>query len=251
MDGETNPVDRKISPWGPFTTVAFTLLVFAVFLLLQIVLAVPYLIIFKVAGSSYPDFLAAVAGLESDGFFVGLTELIAGPLAIGLILFLTWLRKGSKIRDYLALTPVPRLMILRWLLYTALIGLLLDGMSHAAGYPVVSDWMLSLYRSAAYPPLLLFALLVVAPILEELLFRGFLFEGMRHSRIGDTGTILLASLLWASVHLQYEWFYIGQIFVLGLLLGAARIRTRSVIAPILMHSLISGIATLQVILKTL
>ena len=85
---------------------------------------------------------------------------------------------------------------------------------------------------------------------EELVFRGFLFEGLRHSRLGNAGAIILASAVWASIHLQYEWFYVGQILVLGLLLGAARLFTRSLVPSILMHALVNGIATLQVALES-
>ena len=249
MNGDGMPAPSRIGPWGPFATIAFTILIAGLFVLAQIALAVPYLI-FKVAGTAEPDFEAAASGLESDGLFLAIAEVLAGSIAVAFTLFLTWIRKGPKLRDYLGLRPTARITTLQWLLYTVLLAVLLDGVSSLAGYAVVPDWMLAVYRSAVYLPLLLLAMLVVAPVLEELLVRGFLFEGLRHSRLGDPGTIFLTALLWACVHLQYEWFYIGQVFVLGLLLGVARVRTRSLVPPMLMHTLFNGIATLQVMLES-
>ena len=249
MKTEATPDASRRGPWGPFATIALTILIAGLFLLAQFAVAVPYRIT-QIAGVSDPDLEAIAAGLESDGFFFGLAEVVSGPITIAFIVFLAWLRKGPRVRDYLALRPASRSTTLRWLLYTVLLAILLDGVSSAAGYAVVPDWMKGIYRSAVFVPLLLVAIVIVAPVLEELLFRGFLFEGMRHSRLGDPGTIVLASLAWACVHLQYEWFYIGQIFALGVLLGVARVRTGSVATPMVMHSLANGMASLQMVLES-
>jgi membrane protease YdiL (CAAX protease family) len=230
-------------------TVAFTVLVGGTLVVVQTVLAIPYLIL-KVAASPKTDIHRAAAALRSDGLFLGLGEVVGGAIALGLIVLIAWLRRGPSVREYLALRPVARLTLLRWLLYMAVLGALLDGVSYLFGYATVPDWMLDIYRSAVFMPLLLFALLVVAPVLEEVLFRGFLFEGLRHSRLRDAGAIVVASLGWAVIHLQYDWFYVGQIFVLGLVLGAARLVSRSLVPPIAMHALYSGIATLQVALQS-
>jgi membrane protease YdiL (CAAX protease family) len=228
---------------------AFGVVVAVVFVVAQIAVAIPYLIVQQVTGSEQ-SLEAAASGLDSDGLFTSIAEVIAGSIAIALILFLVWIRRGPGFRDYLALRLPTRFKTLQWLLYGILLAGLLDGLSYLFGYAIVPPWMQTIYRSAVFLPLLLVALLVVAPVLEELFFRAFLFEGVCHTRLGDLGAILVASLVWASIHLQYEWFYIGQIFALGLLLGVARSRTGSIVPPMLMHSLFNGIATVQVMLET-
>jgi hypothetical protein len=80
---------------------------------------------------------------------------------------------------------------------------------------------------------------VVGPISEELLFRGFAFGGLAPSRIGPIGAILVTSTIWAVVHFQYAWPVIGQIFVYGLVLGVARWRSGSLWPPLAMHVLIN------------
>ena len=90
-------------------------------------------------------------------------------------------------------------------------------------------------------PLLASALRVVAvcllgPAVEELLFRGVLFSFLRQY-LPVAAVILLAAGSWALLHWSYDWAVIGVIFVDGLLLGVARWRTKSLVAPILMHML--------------
>lgn len=236
-------------PWGALATVFFTGVAGALFFLVQLAVIVLY-VAARVARTPDLDLRAVAAGLDSDGLLFGLAELVAAPVTIGFVFLLAWARKGPPVRDYLALRPASRSTTLRWLLYTALLLAALDRASVLAGYPVVPDWMKEIYRTAHFPMLLFFAIVVLAPVFEELLFRGFVFEGLRRSRLGVTGTIVLASAAWACVHLQYEWFYVGQIFGLGVLLGVARAQADSVVLPILMHSVSNGIASIQMILES-
>ena len=41
----------------------------------------------------------------------------------------------------------------------------------------------------------------------------------RNRSCGVAGAIVLSSLAWTSLHLQYDWFFFGEIFSIGLLLG--------------------------------
>lgn len=249
MKTEPTPDGSGRGPWGPFATLVLTVLAAGCFFLAELVVVFLYLVT-RLVGVSDPDLNAIAASLESDGLLFSLAELVAAPITIAFIVFIAWLRKGLRVRDYLALRPADRFTILQWLLFTVLLLLVLDGVSFAAGFAVVPDWMKSIYRTAEFVPLLLVAIVVVAPVFEELLFRGFLFEGMRHSRLGASGTIVLASVAWACIHVQYAWFYVGQIFALGVLLGVARARTGSVLVPVLMHSVANSIASVQMVLES-
>ena len=106
--------------------------------------------------------------------------------------------------------------------------------------------MTETYQTAKYLPLFWIALVVAAPLVEELFFRGFLFEGLRDSWMGSTGAILVTSIAWAAIHMQYEMFQMVMIGTLGVLLGIAKVKTRSLYIPIAMHSfnnLIAMVAT--------
>jgi membrane protease YdiL (CAAX protease family) len=51
--------------------------------------------------------------------------------------------------------------------------------------------------------------------------------------------ILLTALLWALVHVQYDWFVIAQVFCFGALLGWLRWASGSTILTMLLHGLIN------------
>ncbi len=80
-------------------------------------------------------------------------------------------------------------------------------------------------------------MIVLAPLLEELLFRGYFFRAWRHTRLGLTGTLLLTSVLFAGLHWgQYHWVLLVFLFLFSVILGLARERTGSVWVPIILHA---------------
>jgi membrane protease YdiL (CAAX protease family) len=76
---------------------------------------------------------------------------------------------------------------------------------------------------------------VVGPVAEELVARGLALDRLRRTRLRTWGAVALVSALWAAVHLQYGLPTILLVFLDGLLLGAARVHTRSLLPPIAMH----------------
>ncbi|MEM9380524.1 MAG: type II CAAX endopeptidase family protein [Planctomycetota bacterium] len=80
---------------------------------------------------------------------------------------------------------------------------------------------------------------VVIPLLEEILFRGFLLE-LLVGRIGRWGGVLVSSALFAALH-GAEAFL--PIFGLALVLAAVKLRTRSLAAAWAVHALHNGAMT--------
>ncbi len=85
---------------------------------------------------------------------------------------------------------------------------------------------------------------LAAPIMEELVFRGFLQSAVRNT-LGKQKAILVSGLLFAIVHLDVYIFL--QIFILGLLLAYLFEKTGSLIAPITVH-IFHNSATLAIVL---
>ena len=89
----------------------------------------------------------------------------------------------------------------------------------------------------ATPFLLNFLMVVIgAPIVEELLFRGFLFSQLKTTKLGINGSIVLTSLIWTSIHLQYDLSLLIPIFFLGLLLGYLMHKYNSLYLVIIVHT---------------
>jgi len=101
------------------------------------------------------------------------------------------------------------------------------------------------YRSSVHSPVAggtgeLFVLLVVrwlaGPIMEEFVFRGFMFRGWSESFLGPAGAIVLTSALFAICHDQYDWLGRLYIFLVGLVLCFFRWRSNSTWLTVVVHS---------------
>jgi membrane protease YdiL (CAAX protease family) len=93
--------------------------------------------------------------------------------------------------------------------------------------------------------LLVIAFCVAAPVSEELFARGFLYRGWSESFLRPAGAILLSSVAWTALHLQYDWFFFGEVFSIGLLLGYLRYRFHSTWLTIFLHGLNNSAAVTQ------
>ena len=90
------------------------------------------------------------------------------------------------------------------------------------------------------------AVIIFAPVFEEALFRGFLFEGLMQSRAGVIGAIAVTSVTWAILHIQYNAAGIIYILLLGVIMGVLRWKTRSLWSPLIMHALVNLISTVLI-----
>lgn len=84
---------------------------------------------------------------------------------------------------------------------------------------------------------------LVAPVVEEIVFRGFLFAALE--RVHGSGFALAAtSAAFALVHggqYCWQWQRLAILFWVGLALGAVRARTRSTKAAALVHAAYNGL----------
>jgi membrane protease YdiL (CAAX protease family) len=243
MSDETLPAAR---PWGPGATVLFTVLIAVVFAVSQVVVLIPYLALTG-EGTSKAELQNALSSLETDGRFLAVAQIFSSFPVLVVTFLLVRLRRGPRLQEYLGLRASRPATVLRWCLYTVAAYIAMNGLTIMAGYPRIPDWMLDTYRHTESRLLLLVSVHVFAPLIEEVVFRGFMLEGLRHSRLGDMGAILLVALAWTVIHVQYSAIYLAQIFLFGILLGLARIRTESLLVPIIMHAVFSGVATIHLV----
>tara|TARA_B100000586_G_scaffold127685_1_gene92286 strand:- start:115 stop:768 length:654 start_codon:yes stop_codon:yes gene_type:complete len=86
--------------------------------------------------------------------------------------------------------------------------------------------------------LLIITIVLLAPIGEELLFRGFLQKYLEVAWGDITKAILLSSLFFAAIHFNPYWLI--QIYLLGVLLGYIAWQTQSVVSSIIFHVIINA-----------
>lgn len=82
----------------------------------------------------------------------------------------------------------------------------------------------------------IFGLVVVAPFIEEFVYRGLMY-GPFQRKLGITGSICATSFFWALNHLQIRSFV--SIFLIGILLCSLYRKTQSLIPGMVVHSLMN------------
>jgi CAAX protease family protein len=79
-------------------------------------------------------------------------------------------------------------------------------------------------------------MVVLAPVAEEMVFRGLLFKRIRDTRLGPLGAIVVTGVFFAALHFQYTPVEAAFILVDGLFLGVVRYSSDSLLLPVLFHS---------------
>jgi uncharacterized protein len=179
--------------------------------------------------------------VDTDGVAVAIYTLVSNPVEI-VTLVLAIQLLGTDVREYLGLdVPQPRDVAIAVAALAAAIAVA-DAVTLALGKDMVPAFQLELHRTAREEgslPWLWLAIILAAPVGEELLFRGFMFRGFIHEPRDAVPGILVISLIWSMLHVQYDWFGAAQVFAIGLLFGFVRWRTGSTTLVILMHVLLN------------
>ena len=230
--------------WGAWATIGLGLATGLVFFAAQTVVLFIYLAV-KIASGPVPDLLAYLQSLSSNGLVVSLATVVSALAGIAFIILFVRVRGNKSFSGYLGLGKISwRLVITAVVVFIVAFGAILglesmySSLSHSASAEAAkSSFMTNTYQTAGWLPLLWVAVVLFAPVFEEAFFRGFLFAGLERSRIGAVGTVLLTSLVWASLHLQYNLMGMATIVILGLVLGTVRFKTRSLWPTIMIHAL--------------
>ncbi|HRY05609.1 MAG TPA: CPBP family intramembrane metalloprotease [Hyphomicrobiaceae bacterium] len=91
-----------------------------------------------------------------------------------------------------------------------------------------------LIRSPAWW-LAVLVIVVGAPVMEELMFRGFLFATLARSRLGIGGAAIVTSLGWAALHAGYSLAGLVEVFLVGLYFSLLLVKTGSLRVPMFCH----------------
>ena len=240
-------VERPPRVWKFWGTALWGLFIFAALFIGQVVPMLA-IVVWKTGGID----LAEAVHIAGDGRALALTVIFGLPF----VLLAMWLP------IHLSRTPFSDYLALRWTSWQNLvIGILAmvfavegwDILARATGHEVTAGFMGDIVKSATADGVLWLAALafaVVAPLTEELLARGFLYRGWSESFLRVPGAIVLSSLVWTAMHVQYDLFFLGEVFSIGLVLGYMRYRSQSIWLTTVLHGLNNLAALVQTVWLT-
>jgi uncharacterized protein len=231
--------------WGFWGTALWGFVVFAALFAGQIAVVVVFVL--QKGGSA--DLGSVIRIVAGSGLAISLS-VIAGLPAVLAALWLAIRFTRTPFSDYLALRWTNWRNLLLGVVGLAVLVFGWDMLSRSTGREVTPDFMVDVLKSARSDGalwLLVLAFCIAAPMSEELFARGFLYRGWSESFLKVPGAIVLSSMVWTGLHLQYDWFFFGEVFCIGLWLGYLRYRSGSTWLTILIHSLNNFGAVLQTI----
>jgi membrane protease YdiL (CAAX protease family) len=226
-------------PWGVRDIVVFVLAWFGSQLIIGLGLAL--------LSSFLPpvkQFRNAIAGGNVDASFV----LNLGGIAIGLGLIALFLRKYKVNWSAVGWRRVNLLKMLKYLFAALIIFVVMANValvvvkllvpSFDANQAQTNDFTNAM---GSHQSLAFIALVLLPPIFEETVFRGFIFPALS-KRAGIIWGAVLSSILFGAAHGQPNLFVYTSI--LGLLLCFMYVKTRSIVPGVLLHMINNYLAFL-------
>lgn len=189
--------------------------------------------------------------LRFDGPVVALGALIANPVLIAVLALAARLAGWSPAR-YFGLTPFRRRDLGLGIVAVAALAAAFAASAHLLGRDLVTAFQIEAYVStpgAAWLTALFVALVIAAPLGEEIMFRGFLFRGWVSPDRNPLVPIVSITVMWTALHVQYDWFGMTQVFALGLLLGWMRWRSGSTTLVVVLHALMNLESTVETVVR--
>jgi membrane protease YdiL (CAAX protease family) len=230
------PPEKRL--WGFWATAGLGLVIIVVLFLVALIIVVIMAVGIAIKQSGTPFTAENITDLVRSylGFVTSVSGIIAYAAGTGLILAFIKARGRAGIGEYLGLKRISWKVAGLAVLITAACLALTTLIGNVASTGKSDSLMKELYNSTVWPVLFWLLAVVFGPIFEEALFRGFVFEGFRNSRLGLIGTIILTSFVWTFFHLGYDPSSLAAIFFFGLVLGAVRYKTGSLWSTMLMHA---------------
>ncbi|MEO9968457.1 MAG: type II CAAX endopeptidase family protein [Hyphomonadaceae bacterium] len=110
-------------------------------------------------------------------------------------------------------------------------------------WTIRDDFDNSMFEMNQYSLMLLYVILI-APIVEEVGFRGILLGFFRGRGMPKIIAVLITAAGFAALHTQYTLPAIAAVFILGLVLGWLRLASNSIGPPIIAHIAVNAMVVL-------
>jgi len=146
--------------------------------------------------------------------------------------------------EFLHLKPCKVKDVTVWILWSAAVwvGIVIVGMMLELPE---EPFMLMVRDSGTHPLLIVAVVCVLAPIVEEMIFRGLLFKRFELSRLATSGSVFMTCLLFTLIHAQQ--YTLGGLFVILLIaayLTFVRVKTQNTSLAIAAHATNNTLSTI-------
>ncbi len=232
--------------WKFWATLGWSLLLYGA---MTVGAAIGLVLAVKVYGIDLGTAEANKAAFLNDGIVVAVTSM-SGSVPVLAVIWLAVKLARQRLADYLALRLPSVRHACIGLGAIVLLMIAIDASSMLLGRPVVPQVLIDGVRSAGdHRALGIFtlALVVTAPITEEIAFRGFIYRGFAASRLGTVGAVMLSSLIFAAIHVQYDLVTLAGVLATALLLGFMRALSGSTLLTIAMHALNNFVVLMEML----
>ena len=239
------PSQRPPRIWQFWGTLLWGLFVFAAMFVGQVAV-----VAYFVLRQDGPIDVAAAIHVLGNGLTISISVLMGLPAVLAALWVAIRLSR-TPFADYLALRWTSWSNVLIGIVALVVVVMGWDQVSRLTGREVTPGFMGDVLQSARDDNalwLLVIAFCVAAPVTEEFFARGFLYRGWSETVLRPGGAILLSTLVWTALHLQYDWFFLGEVFSIGLLLGYLRYRSNSIWLTVVLHGLNNLGAVVQTML---
>ena len=192
--------------------------------------------------------------LSKNAFFIVPTQFVIYLTIIGFMALLVWGRHKTSLAEAVHWNVPAHPRVWRLALITGTALALISDIGEVALHRWIPDSLpITEFFKDRPSALLLGAFgILVAPLMEELLFRGFLYPALARWT-GATVSLIITASAFTLLHgaqLGYSWAPLLLIFVVGLTLTITRMRTNSVATCVIVHMTYNFVLLLQTYIAT-
>ena len=243
--------------WGPFTGLGIWVFSVAAIIVVPLIVVAFWYVLDKQRGLDVPDYSDAAAMLE----YLQTPRLLVVQIYSTLIAHLVTIAFCWVVVTRLKSAPFLKSLGWSWAGRTASYWLMISAVVFLA--IIVIDLVLSRFVPQSESPFsqilnksyhIKVAVAVLAtfsaPFVEEVVYRGVLFAGLRKF-LGAQSTIIAVTLLFAGVHIpQYwgAWASLSGLMLLSLILTIVRARTKSILPCVVIHFVNNSIISILLVL---
>jgi hypothetical protein len=245
IDTQAEASTKSPGRWGPWETAGLGLLLVFVhnFFMSATIAALGYNRLARRSGGELeqPATGELLERLATDGVAGSIAAVVASIFCVGAILAITRMRTSDH-QEYLAMRKSALFPTVGWVGVVVLLQLAWQTAAQYGYGPEYSQYTVDVYATGAGHPVMWIAYLLLIPAFEELFARGFLFAGWQRSGLGSAGAVFATTVFWTTIHFQHTPIELAQVATAGVVLGCARVHTRSIYPPLVMHAVVNFMA---------